>query len=313
MSQTGDRIKREKQAFDFIRDQWDHFRSLAMKAFKARGRNALIVDLGGPLSIDGEIRCLDLKTILGDTTSFGALAGQAVATYNEEREIVFLLHDKEAESVKVETVSERKNGAPNLLDRNWIGRDMECPRCGHLFIGLSDARQCPKCRHRFVASYVREDAKRGSFVDPIVAYEPGPGPPQDLRSLMLHIDRIERRLGIDGLSEMERMIWIVLNMDAEVCNGGFQQYFYNQAGDHAAEAVRGLERMGAKGQAKLVQCACDVFPSGAPSTDTDQRQVQMAELPGSTGEVWDRLTSKYYNRRSNLEKQVWRAWRAATK
>lgn len=48
--------------------------------------------------------------------------------------------------------------------------------------------------------------------------------------------------GIDGLSPAERVFLCVWNLEAEVNNGGFGQFFANSAGDNALETPEGLRR-----------------------------------------------------------------------
>jgi hypothetical protein len=41
---------------------------------------------------------------------------------------------------------------------------------------------------------------------------------------------------------------LVSNLEAEINNGGFDQYFFNSTGDRTAETIRALELIGAKKQ-----------------------------------------------------------------
>jgi hypothetical protein len=51
--------------------------------------------------------------------------------------------------------------------------------------------------------------------------------------------------GFDGLSPENQRYFAVRLLEAEVYNGGFDQYFTNGAADYFPEAVQGLQDMGA--------------------------------------------------------------------
>src|SRR5262249_36580708 len=51
--------------------------------------------------------------------------------------------------------------------------------------------------------------------------------------------------GFEGLSAENQTYFAVCLLEGEICNGGFDQYFTNSSGGYYADAVRGLEEMGA--------------------------------------------------------------------
>lgn len=57
------------------------------------------------------------------------------------------------------------------------------------------------------------------------------------------------------LSKQERVILAVWQLEAEVNNGGFDQYFRNSAGEHAPCAIEALEEIGAPNCAAIVRRA----------------------------------------------------------
>ncbi len=68
---------------------------------------------------------------------------------------------------------------------------------------------------------------------------------------------------------------LVSNLEAEINNGGFDQYFFNSAGDKTVETIRALERIGANKTASIVKDAAAKFPDGQPSPDRNERQKQL--------------------------------------
>src|SRR5262249_47438070 len=80
------------------------------------------------------------------------------------------------------------------------------------------------------------------------------------------------QLGFDNLLPEEQdhiMIWWLV---AEVNNGTFAQYFSNETGDHALQALDGLKKCGAAEGARLLREAMDMFdPYGGYTRDRDVR------------------------------------------
>jgi hypothetical protein len=71
---------------------------------------------------------------------------------------------------------------------------------------------------------------------------------------------------------------LVADLEAELNNGGFHQFFFNSAGDRAAQTREALRAIGAVRTAALLERACARFPGGAPPVDGDERQVLMLTL-----------------------------------
>jgi len=106
--------------------------------------------------------------------------------------------------------------------------------------------------------------------------------------------------GIDALSADEQTFHLVDQMDREVNNGGFSQYFTNSAGDHTSETLEALKFIGAKKTAKLLAEAISLFPGGAPPADRDDRTRMVDGFGQDAVKKLDRLTSRYYKGADNL-------------
>jgi hypothetical protein len=68
---------------------------------------------------------------------------------------------------------------------------------------------------------------------------------------------------------------------AEVCNGGFDQFFSNSTGILAAEAAEGMALIGAENYRRLLRRAMDVFPSGVVPLDRNDRLRALASAIGA--------------------------------
>jgi hypothetical protein len=70
------------------------------------------------------------------------------------------------------------------------------------------------------------------------------------------VDRVYKTEGgFDALTPSNRLYFAVNLLSGDVFNGGFDQYFHNSAGDYYAEAVEGLQAMGATRTLELLFAA----------------------------------------------------------
>ena len=80
------------------------------------------------------------------------------------------------------------------------------------------------------------------------------------------------------LSTRDKAAWNVFWFHEEVMNGGIDQYFYNSAGDHAADCLASLEAICATESVKLMKSGCAHFPNETPHSDRETRQQQLASI-----------------------------------
>ena len=64
---------------------------------------------------------------------------------------------------------------------------------------------------------------------------------------------------IENLNEHERVFYITQQLEMEVNNGGFSQFFYNSCGDLSGELVEAFKAIGALKTAEICQKAVSVF------------------------------------------------------
>jgi hypothetical protein len=105
--------------------------------------------------------------------------------------------------------------------------------------------------------------------------------------------------GFEQLPEPARHLFAVWWFDAEVCNGGFHQFFSNSTGVLAPEALEGLRAIGLAECASLLEAAIGMFHEPYPR-DHDARHaaIQAIERPGEERKQWDpfyELDDRYYD------------------
>lgn len=100
---------------------------------------------------------------------------------------------------------------------------------------------------------------------------------------------------IEKLSDPQKNFFFNQNLEREINNGGFDQFFFNSSGDFAHDTVNSLDAIGAKATVALLIRAIDEFPDGNVPNDTSERRRLMLELwPVSPNKVWEQLDQKFY-------------------
>ena len=82
-------------------------------------------------------------------------------------------------------------------------------------------------------------------------------------------------------------------LEGEVNNGGFHQFFYNNAGDDTAETIKALETIGAIRMADIAKRAASMFPGGMPPKDRFARQdILLEKFPHAV--AFQELDEEFY-------------------
>lgn len=101
---------------------------------------------------------------------------------------------------------------------------------------------------------------------------------------------------LSSLTEPEQVFVCVYDLERDVNNGGFEQYFFNSAGGYANDAIRALERIGASSAARITREAVAVaFPSGVVPSDQDARWEALDDDDESTEEALSALDHEFYD------------------
>jgi hypothetical protein len=102
------------------------------------------------------------------------------------------------------------------------------------------------------------------------------------------------------LTAVEALLGDVMDLEMEVNNGGFEQYFFNSAGDRAHAVVASLEAIGARATADLARRALSVFDRSAPSADREERWRQMDAWSRADLDLLRALDTKFLDSREDL-------------
>jgi hypothetical protein len=108
------------------------------------------------------------------------------------------------------------------------------------------------------------------------------------------------KVSYEELTAPEKVFVSIWELESEVNNGGFLQYFFNSSGDNAKYCVLALEKIGATNVAALAKQANSIFANGEPPVDSAIRQPQVQNLTAEQKSFLDQLDQKIYKRSDNL-------------
>ncbi len=101
---------------------------------------------------------------------------------------------------------------------------------------------------------------------------------------------------VTGLSDGFCAVYTTWWVEAEVANGGFNQYFWNSSGRFAEEAVAGFELIGAPKHATLMKRAIDTF--------SQEEERHRSFMDSNTAEAF---SESYENNPLNaIDQEFWR-------
>ncbi|NOT52744.1 MAG: DMP19 family protein [Chitinophagaceae bacterium] len=129
----------------------------------------------------------------------------------------------------------------------------------------------------------------------------------DTNNALIEIYDYISKLGdtLDPLTEPQKNFYYNQELEREINNGGFSQFFYNSSGDFAHETLTSLRAIGATKTANILQQAIDQFPDSIVPKERLHRQNILEQIHDKAGEIWDQLDEKFYKYEDNLYDLNW--------
>jgi hypothetical protein len=107
------------------------------------------------------------------------------------------------------------------------------------------------------------------------------------------------------LNEAERNFFCVAVLDAEVCNGGFDQYYFNSPADVVREVIDALRAIGATETAEIVIAANGLFKDGCPPLDDAERQDLLSAMDDEARMKFEPLNERFFTISDDLDNQLY--------
>jgi hypothetical protein len=102
------------------------------------------------------------------------------------------------------------------------------------------------------------------------------------------------------LTEPQKLFYLNQNLEREVNNGGFNQYFINSSGDYAHETIPSLKEIRAYITADILQKAIDQFPDKKVPKERNKRMEIVEQIEDIANEVWEELDQKFFEYEDDL-------------
>ena len=102
------------------------------------------------------------------------------------------------------------------------------------------------------------------------------------------------------LTDHQKLFYLNQNLEREINNGGFNQFFCNSSGDNTHETILSLKAIGAGKTADILQKTIDQFPNKTVPKDRDERTEIVEKIEELADRVWNDLDKMFYEYEENL-------------
>jgi hypothetical protein len=92
---------------------------------------------------------------------------------------------------------------------------------------------------------------------------------------------------------------LIEELEAEINNGGFDQFFFNSTGNRTAETIEALKAIRAFKTAEIVTRAASKFPGGMPPTEWFERQ-NILEQVSPESDAFENEDKAFYEYQDDL-------------
>lgn len=103
------------------------------------------------------------------------------------------------------------------------------------------------------------------------------------------------------LTDGQKIFFLNQNLEREINNGGFNQFFCNSSGDNAHETILSLQAIGATKTGTLLQKAIDQFPNKTVPAERDERVEIVEQIEETANDVWEKLDEEFFACEDDLD------------
>ena len=118
------------------------------------------------------------------------------------------------------------------------------------------------------------------------------------RAIMEIDEYIGERCGwgdsMDRLTGPQRNFFYNQNLERELNNGGFSQFFMNASGSFAQETLIALDAIGAGKTAEILRMAMGKFPDASVPKDRAERRRVVEAIEEGEDDAWEQLDKLFY-------------------
>src|SRR5437868_4760877 len=134
----------------------------------------------------------------------------------------------------------------------------------------------------------------------LVRLFPTPTPPDDVAYRAAFQEKLVDGNSFLAVAETDQILVAIWALEADVNNGGFDQYYFNSSGDTAHYAPVALRAIGAMAAADIAERANLLFGPGGPPPSCNARQDALSALTDSEKDLWGDLDRQFYAYPDNI-------------
>jgi hypothetical protein len=105
---------------------------------------------------------------------------------------------------------------------------------------------------------------------------------------------------IERLTESQKTVLFVENLEREINNGGFNQFFFNSSGDFTHETVKALKVINAFKTSDIVTKSISVWPNQDVPKDRAKRQDILEQIEEGANPIWNECDEEFYKYQDNI-------------
>ena len=103
------------------------------------------------------------------------------------------------------------------------------------------------------------------------------------------------------LTKPQKYFLFIDDLEGEVNNGGFNQYYFNSSGANSLEVIDALNAIGAFKTSLIVKKANEQFPGGVAPKDRKKRITLESEIEDKANPVWEKCDEDFFKYEDNID------------
>ncbi len=98
---------------------------------------------------------------------------------------------------------------------------------------------------------------------------------------------------LNVLNPSQQVVIIIENLEREINNGGFNQFYFNSSGNYANETIEYLKIIGANKTSEIVEKANNEWENGIVLKNRNERQKTLKNIEKKADLVWKQCDTEF--------------------
>ncbi|MCR5628574.1 DUF4375 domain-containing protein [Eubacterium sp.] len=110
---------------------------------------------------------------------------------------------------------------------------------------------------------------------------------------------------LDGLNEVEKIVYLVGTLQEEVNSGGFDSFFSSSYGNHWKETKEACDTIGAVKTANMIMEVVKIYGCDLPKDTEDRIDVIEENAPDGYEDKIDAIDERFYEYEENIDEIIY--------